>query len=805
MNLGNQQLHLFSLKVFIFQVYSEIQINYLWVSLNLNLKIEALILDFEIKPINHIKKKKIKCIRFISEEKFQLIMTFTACYYLLMNSMQLQFVGALGLWAWVEYQYEKSIKHCFDCYSKYFFEVFQQIITLVDLQKKTQKNIYLGMNHFLDIDGDGFIYVLGLEEFQAGFSFTNIGEFQQGFSFDNTIDFKIVSNLPNYAVTIEVIQQKRWVILNHSKISKRIGQSKLKGQEIHSLESLFFFEIYQEDGDMDENWYSLSGTLGQMRSGKIVRKVFSRLYYYFYFIKQKQKIFLFDLKKQLLTLKWLDTRIFNNQAINYGNQLHRWNYLRILLPFAEFIQPQIYLFDVFLNKQYLNRSNFGYIAKGIQIQITEAKTRLVHLWDGFLSKLEVKINIKCGLNIKSMCDQVTCKIGYSFESFIRLEYYIKQKFNIFQQNTQFQLIHTFQVDKNQFSGTKLSLEGAMNLGNQQLHLFSLKVFIFQVYSEIQINYLWVSLNLNLKIEALILDFEIKPINHIKKKKIKCIRFISEEKFQLIMTFTACYYLLMNSMQLQFVGALGLWAWVEYQYEKSIKHCFDCYSKYFFEVFQQIITLVDLQKKTQKNIYLGMNHFLDIDGDGFIYVLGLEEFQAGFSFTNIGEFQQGFSFDNTIDFKIVSNLPNYAVTIEVIQQKRWVILNHSKISKRIGQSKLKGQEIHSLENLFFFEIYQEDGDMDENWYSLSGTLGQMRSGKIVRKVVFSEMRDKQFIIDLTQYKYFDIIDYDQLFIFDVLRGKQKLKPVQFDYLGVVRFSKNTIPYANGREIEFIRLK
>ncbi|CAD8185098.1 unnamed protein product [Paramecium octaurelia] len=289
----------------------------------------------------------------------------------------------------------------------------------------------------------------------------------------------------------------------------------------------------------------------------------------------------------------------------------------------------------------------------------------------------------------------------------------------------------------------------MNLGNQQLHLFLPKVFIFQVYSEIEKNYLWLSLNLILKIEALILVFEIKPTNHIKKKKIKCIRFISEEKFQLIMTFTACYYLLMNSMQLQFVGGVKVTKKGNYDLKSTKEqlqdygHGWSINMKKVLNIFWTVILNILLRSfnklqhqltYTQKNIYLGMNHFLDIDGDGFIYVLGLEEFQAGFSFTNIGEFQQGFSFDNTIDFKIVSNLPNYAVTIEVIQQKRWVILNHSKISKRIGQSKLKGQEIHSLESLFFFEIYQEDGDMDENWYSLSGTLGQMRSGKIVRKVI-----------------------------------------------------------------------
>ncbi|CAD8185090.1 unnamed protein product [Paramecium octaurelia] len=252
-------------------------------------------------------------------------------------------------------------------------------------------------------------------------------------------------------------------------------------------------------------------------------------------------------------------------------------------------------------------------------------------------------------------------------------------------------------------------------------------------------------------------------------------------------------------------ALGQWLWVRHNYYKNIQHCFDRLQKHY-NISQSI------EKNIKKNIALGIEKYLDIDDTGFIYILS-NDCVYQYSINN-EEFLDRFSFVNSIDFKIMSNLPNYALTIQVISKQQWIILedlHRQKFSKKISQSKLSGKEIHNLENLFYFETQtlEIDEGMDDNWQILSGTLGQMRSGKILRKLVFAGMREKQFIIDKTQVSFCGIIDYANLFKFDLLTGKHKITPTQFNYKyqDVVKVSKNAIVYSNrgGNQMVFVRLK
>ncbi|CAD8163317.1 unnamed protein product [Paramecium octaurelia] len=242
-------------------------------------------------------------------------------------------------------------------------------------------------------------------------------------------------------------------------------------------------------------------------------------------------------------------------------------------------------------------------------------------------------------------------------------------------------------------------------------------------------------------------------------------------------------------------------WVSLGVDRVFQNKFDRYSTYFFQVVQDLLTIVDLKNKTLTNKSIeGISRYLDIDDNGYIYLLLRGSNVCQYSI-NDKEFKYNYMLNGLLDLNILPSLSNYALTIQAIDGSSWLFvynIHKQKLSKRIRQTKKRGNEIQSLDNHLFVEIINriEDDEYGEVSENIEGiTLREMRTGKIIRNSVnYKEFQRQQHFIDKTQVT---IIDQ---YKFDLLRGRQKVAPQIQD---CITFSKNGFIYMKKNTLRFSR--
>ncbi|CAD8058656.1 unnamed protein product [Paramecium primaurelia] len=166
----------------------------------------------------------------------------------------------------------------------------------------------------------------------------------------------------------------------------------------------------------------------------------------------------------------------------------------------------------------------------------------------------------------------------------------------------------------------------------------------------------------------------------------------------------------------------------------IQHEFDGHSKFFIQIQQDMVSIVNLQQKTLKNfLVVGVQKFLDIDDDNQIY---LQLFQDGclcvikYSI-NQEQIMSYFAFGNNINsLKIMQN---FIFIQEMILDSFYLCLYQKKNKKpffpkkKIKLKSLNIQDFFILQNQFLVETYQQEEERKEV------RLREIRSGKLSERM------------------------------------------------------------------------
>ncbi|CAD8153053.1 unnamed protein product [Paramecium pentaurelia] len=251
--------------------------------------------------------------------------------------------------------------------------------------------------------------------------------------------------------------------------------------------------------------------------------------------------------------------------------------------------------------------------------------------------------------------------------------------------------------------------------------------------------------------------------------------------------------------------ISLGSWTSFgALNQRIQHEFDGHSKFFIQIQQDMVSIVNLQQKTLKNfLVVGVQKFLDIDDDNQIY---LQLFQDGclcvikYSI-NQEQIMSYFAFGNNINsLKIMQN---FILMQEMILDSFYLCLYLKKNKKSFPKKKIKLnclniQDFFILQNQFLVELYQQEEERKEV------RLREIRSGKIIRTNEDISGLFYQLVVDKNDAFLFLEDENNKIQKFDFLKGKMKEHLLQKKGQWFT-FGKRIIVFSKGEQLnlKFIR--